>query len=382
MKNDKENNILLFTLEYPPYKGGIANYYANLVSCWPQGNIHVLTNGNYQEESNVHCRALISSYLRPKWLPAVWHLIRLIRKHDIKHVIVGHLLPLGTVAMLVSKILRIDYTIILHGMDISWSLKKKRKKQLTQKILTRAQYIISANHYTNELAKKEFPSITSTRMHVVNPGITNDPPAINNSQIKEMKQKYNLEGKFMLLSIGRSVARKGFQQVIKALPLAVKKNDDIVYVMAGDGPFEKDLKQQRERLPSFLQDRILFLGGIPEKEKWIWLAACDAFIMPSLDLDGDFEGFGIVYLEANIMGKPVIASQEGGVADAVEHENNGLIVDPRDPTDIADAITRLATSEKLRKKLGLQGKERAEKNFAWEGQVSKIYQIINHKKQK
>lgn len=267
-------------------------------------------------------------------------------------------------------------------MDISWSLKKKRKKQLTQKILTRAQYIISANHYTNELAKKEFPSITSTRMHVVNPGITSDPPAINNSQIKEMKQKYNLEGKFMLLSIGRSVARKGFQQVIKALPLAVKKNDDIVYVIAGDGPFKKDLKKQYERLPSFLQDRILFLGGIPEKEKWIWLAACDAFIMPSLDLDGDFEGFGIVYLEANIMGKPVIASQEGGVADAVEHENNGLIVDPRDPTDIADAITRLATSENLRKKLGLQGKERAKKIFAWEGQVSKIYQIINHKKQK
>jgi phosphatidylinositol alpha-1,6-mannosyltransferase len=80
--------------------------------------------------------------------------------------------------------------------------------------------------------------------------------------------------------------------------------------------------------------------------------------------DGDIEGFGIVYLEANLFGKPVIAGRSGGVEDAVVHEYSGLLVDPNRPAEIADAIVRILKDPTLAKQLGETGKVRAINDFS------------------
>ncbi|MDP2754816.1 MAG: hypothetical protein Q8P40_10575, partial [Nitrospirota bacterium] len=74
--------VLLFTLEYPPFRGGVANYYGNLVKHYPKkDDIFVLHNN----EGN-----LIKNWLLPKWLPAVWQLWRAVKKENIGHILVGH----------------------------------------------------------------------------------------------------------------------------------------------------------------------------------------------------------------------------------------------------------------------------------------------------
>jgi len=98
--------------------------------------------------------------------------------------------------------------------------------------------------------------------------------------------------------------------------------------------------------------------------------------MPSRNIDGDFEGFGIVYLEANLLGKPVIAGDSGGVKDAVINGYNGILVNPEDNKEIKNAILKLSKDEKFREKLGEQGKERVINEFSWEKRTEKIYQII------
>lgn len=381
MNNDHQSNILLFTLEYPPYKGGVANYYGNMITHWPSNNIYILTNKNRGEQAlnAVYYRTLVSNYILPKWLPAFLHLARTIKKHNIEHVIVGHILPLGTVTLFLSKVLKFKYTVVLHGMDAAWALKKKRKRQMAQKILKQAQHIICANSHVNRVITEILPPENDAKIHVINPGITDTPPEVTDAEIEEIKKEYGVHDKFLLLSVGRLVARKGFQQVIKAFPHISKNIDTVVYVIAGTGPFENQLKQEVSQLDPDLQSKIIFLGSIADKEKWKWLKACDIFIMPSMNFDGDFEGFGIVYLEANIMGKPVIAGEEGGVTDAVEHKTNGLVVDPRNPDNIAQAVHHLTIDKELREKLGRQGKQRANNNFDWEKQISKIFRIINNR---
>ena len=158
-------NTLLFTLEYPPFRGGVANYYGNLIKHWPrQNNIFVLDNNSSQ---------LINNQLPFfKWLPAVGRLAKSIKKNKINHILVGHILPLGILAYFLSKLFKIKYSVVLHGMDFTCALRKPRKKILTKTILKKSQNIICANSYVAKLVKEFIDSDHKDKVRVVNPGIT------------------------------------------------------------------------------------------------------------------------------------------------------------------------------------------------------------------
>lgn len=369
--------VLLFTLEYPPAKGGVANVYENIVKHWNEpDNIFVLNNNDGK---------LINNKLPfLKWLPAVWQLWRAIKNPLDKgpacpvgrgegsyHILVGQILPLGTAAYIVSKFIKTKYSVILHGMDFTFALKSRRKKWLAKRILNKAENIICMNSYVAGLAH-EFLKKGMQKITVINPGAESQ-LTINNYQLKN---KYNLENKIILFSMGRLVKRKGVDMVLKSLPEVLKVVPNLVYVIGGAGVDEGYLKNINKELHN---KQVFFLGKISDEEKWKWFGLCDIFIMPSRSMDGDFEGFGIVLLEANSVGKPVIAGDSGGISDAVENGFNGLLVDPNDINDIIYVIVKLAKDKELREKLGRQGKERAEKEFGWEGQVGKIYNLVNKK---
>lgn len=371
----KGGKVLLFTLEYPPFKGGVANVYENIVEHWPSyakasdgkpDSILVLNN-NEDKLVNNNLPFL-------KWLPSISQLWKAVKKNKIGHILVGHILPLGTSAYILSKFTRVQYSVILHGMDLTFSFKKKRKKILAKKILAKAKNIICMNNYVAEIARETVGKKNYNKIKVVNPGIDNKFLTKEYESRGDLIKKYNLENKIVLFSVGRLVKRKGFDKVLECLPSVLTDVPDLVYVIAGAGPDEEYLKSISSNLN---QDSAIFLGKITDEEKWAWLNLCDIFIMPSRNIDGDFEGFGIVFLEANLAGKPVIAGDSGGVSDAIENAINGLLVDPEDINDIAYAIIKLAKDENLRKKLGERGRERAINEFNWGRQVNKIYNIIN-----
>lgn len=339
-------NIILITLEYPPFKGGVANYYGNLVKHWPAADrITVLDNED---------GALLSGKIALKWLPSIAKLFRE-AKRGANHILVGNLLPLGTAAYLVSMILKIDYSVILHGMDFEYAIKKRHKKFLTRLILGKAKNIICVNSYV--ASKVTAFMRNQNKIIVANPGINPD-TSINLALRSELIKKYSLEGKTVFLSIGRMVRRKGFDKAIEAFRQIA--NPDYIYFVCGKGP-DKDFIQAAARGAK----NIIFLENLSGEEKWGWFAACDCFVMPSRNIDGDVEGFGIVYLEANLAGKPVIAGRSGGVGDAVIDGVNGLMVEPSDIEDIKKAMLKIARDEGLRRQLGEAGKARAIKDFDW-----------------
>lgn len=357
---------LLFTLEYPPFNGGIANYYGNLANYWPLGENLVILNNNQGEL--VPRRGFLA------WWPAYGILKRKITKSQIDYVIVGQILPLGTVTWLLSFFQPLKYAIFLHGLDLTCVLRSPRKKLLARLILKRSTKIIAANSYVAAKVEEFYPA-ASEKIVLVNPGIPAGAPLVNPLDLQELKTSYNLEGKIVLFSLGRLVRRKGFDQTIKALAQIPKPLiNNLIYFIGGIGPQEDYL---RHLVPARLAKQIFFLGELSEKEKWNWLKQCDIFIMPARDIDGDFEGFGIVYLEANLSSKPVIAGNSGGVSDAVIDGYTGLVVDPEDLDTLRQAIIKLATDQDLRIKLGDQGLARAIREFNWEYQAAKLAKIIS-----
>jgi len=356
---------LLFTLEYPPFRGGVANYYGNMAKYWPiSEKLVVLDNsrGEIMKENGLFA-----------WLSAIPVLNRKIINDKIDYLLVGQILPLGTVAYLASIFKPIKYAVFLHGMDLALALRTPRKRFLTKLILKKADKIICANSYVGNRLLEFLPELEN-KIGLTNPGIESGVPETNQNDLLNLKNNYNLEGKTVLLSLGRLVKRKGVDRTIEAIAqIPDEESSNMMYFIAGAGPREDYLRQL---VPDKFSKKIIFLGEINEDEKWAWLKLCNIFIMPSRDISGDYEGFGIVYLEANLCGKPVIAGTSGGVGDAVVNEVTGLMVDPEKTDEIGTAIMRLVKDPALCKKLGQQGKDRALKDFNWEKQALNISQFI------
>jgi phosphatidyl-myo-inositol dimannoside synthase len=352
--------IILFTLEYPPFKGGVASYYGNLKETWPVSDeLEVVDNSQWRLENR---------QLKPAWLPALWNMPKSIIEKKAQSFIIGQILPLGLPALFTKLITGRPYSIVLHGMDLSFALKSKHKAWLSSLIMRHAKKIICAN---SEVANRAviFCKQCDQKISIVNPGA--QLPPINKATISQ-----DLSNQKIIFSLGRLVKRKGFDMVIQAMPKILESIPDAYYYLAGKGPDEDYLQQELARLPVDCQDHVIQLGAITEAEKWSWLSKCHVFAMPSREINGDYEGFGIVYLEANACSKPVLAGQSGGVADAVVHGATGLICNPESEQEIASNLITLLSDEPLAKKLGSTGKQRVEKEFTWKSIANKFRQAI------
>jgi phosphatidylinositol alpha-1,6-mannosyltransferase len=377
IKSQENNKFILFTLEFPPQNGGVARYYSNLAKYWPEGELLVLADGQPQNDDtpNIIRRKLLFKYLHPRWLLALWHLYKRVTRYALRvtslHILVGQILPLGIPAYLLSKFFKLKYSVILHGLDFSLALKRPKR---TAKILSRAEKIICANSYTASQVAK-FNHNLANKISTVNPGI--ETVFVRHPQkINELKEKYSLENKIILLGLGRLVKRKGFDKTIEAFAKISPKAPSLILAIAGAGPEKSNLEKIISNLDEKIKEKIILLGEISEKERWAWLELCDIFIMTSRQIGEDYEGFGIVYLEAGLAGKPVIAGDSGGVGDAVFNGINGLLVNPESAEDIANAILSLHKDESFRKELGAQGQRRVVETLTAQKQAEKIYEKL------
>lgn len=166
-----------------------------------------------------------------------------------------------------------------------------------------------------------------------------------------------------VLGVGVSKARKGFHVLLEAMALVRRQVPDAACVIVGS---DRDAVY-RQQLDSIIAGRGLgdsarLLGRVPDDELLGWYHAADVFALPAINIDGKFEGFGLVYLEAGAAGLPVVGTTGCGAEDAVDDGETGLLVPQNDPDALAAALVRLLGDPDLRRRMGEAGRRKAAAN--------------------
>jgi phosphatidylinositol alpha-1,6-mannosyltransferase len=365
---------LLITLEYPPQTGGIATYLSRLVDCFPAGQIQVLAQAppadletltherDMLSAAPIYRRPLLSGKVRPRWLPAVYYTDWLRRKEGAPSLtVVSHLLPLGLLARSAKRRHRTPYVVILHGMDAALALQAGgRKRQQAAGVIAEAELVVVNSCYTATLAQSLGATAHQIMICHPSPGFpANYQPQADSQQ--HLAELLGSSSAYTVMTAGRLVARKGFDDVLRAVAELKLQGRTLRYLIVGDGPERAALETQAAQLG--LKDQVIFTGELTDDKLAAAYQASDVMVMPPRGLGPDVEGFGIVYLEANLFGKPVIGSRSGGVPDAVVHEQTGLLVEPNRPAELSAAIARLMDDRDFAARLGAAGQQRTVRDF-------------------
>jgi phosphatidylinositol alpha-1,6-mannosyltransferase len=264
----------------------------------------------------------------------------------------------------------IPYGMITYGLDMSLP-EPRFVEPIKRFLLSQADVVITIS----EASKRKVLSLGASegQTKLLFPSV--DATVFSPTDATGLRRRLGLDGKRVVLTVGRLVPRKGHKMVLKAVATLRDKTPDLVYVIVGEGPNRGALMGLTNDLQ--LQDRVVFAGFVPDDVLPEYYSLCDVFVMPSYEVrPGDYEGFGIVYLEANACGKPVIGGRHGGTVDAVVHGKTGLLVDPSSVEEIASAIGRLLGDDGLARRLGNNGRRRVEREFTCETAAATLQQAL------
>jgi colanic acid/amylovoran biosynthesis glycosyltransferase len=261
----------------------------------------------------------------------------------------------GSMVLPLAQILNIPLIITFHGADITVSDDAAEKSIMQKTYMQRRNilkkethlFIAVSNFIKQQLILKGFPP----EKIVVHPiGI--------NTDYFQFDPQYPREP--VVLFVGRLVEKKGCRYLIEAMAKVQSIMPHVKLVIIGDG----QLRTLLEQLAHDLQINCSFLGVQTPSQVRDWMQRSKVFCVPSITADsGDAEGFGMVFAEAQAMGLPVVSSKHGGISEAVDHEQTGLLVEEHDVEGLSENLSKLLQNENLWNSFSCGGSERVRKHF-------------------
>jgi len=304
-------------------------------------------------------------FLRLRLLRAI---ARIARAEGIRTVCIGELVAGGWLVRVCHGLLGLRTIVYVHGEEVNIIDSYDASRSRRRGTLARADAVVAVSRFTRDCLV--------SLMGVEPAKITLIPNGVDVSRFAprpardDLRQRYGLGGRRVLLTVGRLSERKGQDRVIEALPELLKAIPGLTYLLVGDGPLRAVLEARARALG--VQESVLFAGSVAPEELVDHYALAEAFIMANRELpSGETEGFGLVFLEANACGVPVVAGRAGGSVDAVTDGVNGLLVDGADPAAIAAAVMRIFQDEALRQQLVRGGIEVAARS-GWADRVERF----------
>lgn len=353
--------ILFVTMEFPPDRGGVSRYYENICASLKRVECTILAPYSscvYADRRlRIKRRRFFTRFFWPHWLPLFWQVFSELWRGNYDVVVAGQILPVGLVVFVLSRVFSLPFVVFVHGMDIFVPLRSPRKRFFLRFILKRSSMVFAASTFTKEQVLSL--GVPQDSVTVLTPAVSafSAPPRVKQKSFSERKN-------FSILSVGRLVARKGFDTVLRALPALLAVCPDVRYVLIGSGEYQDTLLSIIHELQ--LEKYVRIFEHVSDVELVDFYADADVFAMPNRRVGAfDMEGFGIVFLEAALFGKPSIAGRDGGASDAVLHERTGLIVHGENVSEVTEALIRLYTNADFRIRLGEQARMRVERDFQW-----------------
>jgi len=298
-----------------------------------------------------------------QYIQAFRHVRKVCRRYHIKQIHCAKVLPEGLIARCIRSIYSIPYIIYAHGEEIQIAQTSRTLSWLMPNVYNGASAIIANSKNTKSLL--EHTGVRSNTIRIIHPGVDLASLESGKGLSRQIRDQHRLGQSPVLLIVGRLQRRKGQDMVIKALPLVHQKFPETKCLIVGTGQEEAYLKHLAGEVG--VASSVVFAGQVQDRELGGYYAACDLFVMPNRQIDEDVEGFGIVFLEAAAMGKPVIGGRSGGTDDAILDGVTGLIVDGEKIEDVASAIISLLSDTGMARTMGENGRRRAQEGFSWDG---------------
>jgi phosphatidylinositol alpha-1,6-mannosyltransferase len=182
--------------------------------------------------------------------------------------------------------------------------------------------------------------------------------------VAEIRRRYGVEGRPLVVCVSRLVARKGQDALIRAMPQIIARAPGAALLIVGGGPYRKKLDELAAASPS---GSVFFAGQVSEEELPFYYAAGDVFAMPCRTRLGglEVEGWGNVFIEAAACGRPVVVGDSGGARESLVDGETGLLVDGTDVGAVADAVGSLLADPARARSMGNAGRERVERAHTW-----------------
>jgi phosphatidylinositol alpha-1,6-mannosyltransferase len=376
--------LLMITELYLPTKGGTAVMFEDDCRRLGGRGVHIVTAAvpgdddfDCDHPNTIH-RLNLQRYnwLRPESLALYARLfgrsLRLAFTNRFEAVLAGRALPEGLVAWAVGRLRGSKVVLYAHGEELTgWG--SGRKFQAMCFALRHADRVLANSDFTRDTLVSLI-GVSPERIVMAYPTV-DGARFVPGLEFATLRAGIGLtDEQKLILSVGRLQRRKGFDHVVRSLPGLVSRGIDVHYAIVGIGEDWSYLETLAQELG--VQGRLHLLGHVAPADLPRWYNACDLFAMPNRDIDGDTEGFGIVYLEANACAKPAIAGLTGGTGSAVQDGLNGLRVDGDDVTAVEAGIARLLTEPGLAQRLGEAGRRRIVEGFTPERRVEVIRQIV------
>lgn len=280
-------------------------------------------------------------------------------KPDVIHC--GKALPEGLLALALSKWTGVPYACYVHGEELTLAKTSRELRMWTGRVLRSAQQIVANSRHSRDILLGDW-AIPAARIVVIHPGVDTSRfvPAPIDEQVRE---RLGWRGRRVILTVGALQKRKGQDMMIRALPAIRAMCPDVLYAIAGEG-------WEREYLEKLVVEQgvsevVQFCGAPQEGALLTYYQQCDLFALPNRQIGWDLEGFGIVSLEAQACGKPVIVGNSGGAPETVLQGITGEVVSAETPEPLAELAAALLDDQPRREAMGRSGRERAVAQFDW-----------------
>ncbi len=363
--------ILCITNDFGPRAGGIETFIIGLIERMPKGTVIVYTS--QQGDTRDYDAQWLNEYgvevIRDKskvLLPSlrVGRAVRtIIRERAITKVFFGAAAPLGLLAHGVRKAGAKKIVALTHGHEVWWA-KLWPFSWAVRRIGKGVDSLTYLGDFTKKAISRALTPDAINSMVRIAPGIDTEhfAPAADS---ENLKRELDLEGKRVIVSVGRLVHRKGQDTLVEALPEILKDYPDAHLLFVGVGPHLEYIHKRAIQLGVLAN--ISFVGRVQYSELPRFISVGEIFAMPSRSrLAGlEVEGLGIVYLEASACELPVVGGLSGGAPDAVLEGETGFAVDGLNPIAVASVVNQLLADPDRAKEMGRRGRQWIIDEWEW-----------------
>ncbi|BBY76663.1 GDP-mannose-dependent alpha-(1-6)-phosphatidylinositol monomannoside mannosyltransferase [Mycolicibacterium parafortuitum] len=375
--------LLLVTNDFPPRRGGIQSYLEALVGHLVASQQCELTvyAPKWKGAEDYDSVAAATGYrvvrhpgtlMLPEPTVAL-RMRKLIAEHGIETVWFGAAAPLALMAPLARAAGAQRVIASTHGHEVGWSMLPLARTAL-RRIGTDTDVVTYISAYTRRRFSSAFGP--DAALEYVPPGVDTERFVPDEVARAEMRARYRLGQRPVVVCVSRLVPRKGQDMLIRALPAIRQRVPGAALVIVGGGPYRNSLHRLAHDFG--VAEDVVFTDGVPGEELPAHHAMADVFAMPcrTRGYGLDVEGLGIVYLEASATGVPVVAGRSGGAPETVVDGETGLVVDGWNVGEIAASVADLLSDPDRAAAMGAAGRQWVVDNWRWSRQAERLAALL------